>query len=271
MDAAVTDPTRAELLDHLQRESARFAGLLGDTDPAAPVPSCPDWTASDLLWHLTEVQALWRTVVRDRLHGPAAAQAAAPDRPADHAELLALFAGTSRDLHLVLSDTPSATAVWTWADDEADHSAGFVLRRQAHEVLVHRLDAELAAGAVTPFDPALATDGIDEVLHVMYGGYPPWADFAAGGGTGRVVATDTGRSWDLQLGRFTGTGPESGREFDEPTLLVVPGGRSAVDFTVSGTASELDRWLWNRPGDVAIDGDDAAVAVFREILAGGVQ
>ena len=49
---------------------------------------------------------------------------------------------------------------------------GFVRRRQAHEALIHRIDAELTAGRRTPVDPLLGADGVDEALRVMYGGVP---------------------------------------------------------------------------------------------------
>ena len=31
------------------------------------MPSCPDWNADDLLWHLAEVQWFWATIVRERV------------------------------------------------------------------------------------------------------------------------------------------------------------------------------------------------------------
>ena len=52
-------------LTHLQRESARFAQAIREAAPDAPVPSCPDWNADDLLWHLAEVQWFWATMVRE--------------------------------------------------------------------------------------------------------------------------------------------------------------------------------------------------------------
>ena len=46
----------------------------------------------------------------------------------------------------------------------SDKTAGFVLRRMAHETAVHRLDAERAAGREHTIDADLASDGIDEFL-----------------------------------------------------------------------------------------------------------
>jgi uncharacterized protein (TIGR03083 family) len=53
-------------LDHIRRESARFREVLTGCDPDARVPSCPDWDAADLVWHLAGVQLHWAKVVRHR-------------------------------------------------------------------------------------------------------------------------------------------------------------------------------------------------------------
>jgi uncharacterized protein (TIGR03083 family) len=257
-----------DYLAHLRSESARFGVVLTDADPSAKVPTCPDWTAADLLWHLAEVQLFWGAIVRDRLDDPEAADAGKPERPADYAELLTLY----RDASAALADTLAATAddvpVWTWLDK--DQSAGFVRRRQAHEALIHRIDAELAAGiAVTDLDAALAADGVLEVLDWMFGGVPEWADHEIDGVVGRIAATDAGGQWFVQLGRWSGLSPNTGKTYtDEVSLNLVDGGEPS--FEISGTAHDLDAWLWNRPakGAVAIDGDATA---FEAVIRGGVQ
>jgi hypothetical protein len=82
--------TNIDYVAHLTAESARFGAAIRDTRPAAPVPTCPDWNADDLLWHLAWVQSWWGIVVRDNVDGPQA-RAALPARPDDRAGLLALF------------------------------------------------------------------------------------------------------------------------------------------------------------------------------------
>ena len=72
--------------------------------------------------------------------------------------------------------------------------SGFTFRRQAHEALIHRLDAEQTAGDVTPLDTALAADGVEEVLDVMYGASPDWGSFSPLDHRLRVDITDTGES-----------------------------------------------------------------------------
>ncbi len=257
----------SDYLAHLRADSARFAAVLADTDPAAPVPSCPDWSAADLVAHLTQVQTFWGTIVAERLSAPPAEQEDGPDSrgQADLAALLPRFESASGRLSTALSAAGPDEPVWTWHD--TDHTVGFVLRRQTHEALVHRLDAEATAGVdFDPIDPELAADGIDEVLDVMYGGAPPWATVTIDGPVGLLRTTDCERQWWVQVGRFDGVGPESGTEYrDEPMLALLPEGRAA--FTVSAAAADLDAWLWNRPtiGSVSVDGDASRfIAVLRE-------
>jgi len=250
----------------MRAESARFADALAAADPAAPVPTCPEWTAADLLWHLTETQVLWAVVVRDRLAEPGPAQAAKPPRPADHRELVALARDTTAMLAAALDDADDAEPVWTWFPGE--HTVGFVRRRQAHEALIHRIDAELAAGGpVSPVDRYLATDGVTEVLHLTCDDTPSWASRVPDGPLGEITTTDTDASWLVRLGRLTGTSPRTGDVWDFAALTWATEGTPA--FSVSGSAADVDAWLWNRAADTAVtrSGDHAAFdALVRDGL-----
>ena len=150
------------------------------------------------------------------------------------------------------------------------------MRRQAHEALVHRVDAELTAGVdLTVPDAALAADGVDELLRVMWG-LPDgdWATWTPSDRLVRVETTDTGHGWTLRLGRWSGTGPQSGREFDEATALVVDGDDAGSPAAVlRGRAADLDLHLWNRlPADpVERTGDPDALADLDEVRGAGVQ
>lgn len=257
-------------LASLRADSARFAAVLAGTDPSTPVPACPDWSAADLVAHLTGVQTFWGTIVAERLTAPPAEPEsdAAAVPPTDLSGLLAEFAAASERLTSALAAAGPDEPVWTWHD--TDHTIGFVLRRQAHEALVHRLDAESTAEVpFDPVDPELADDGVDEALDVMYGGAPPWATVTLDGPVGLLRTTDTARQWWLQVGRFDGVGPESGTEYqDEPMLALLPDGRPT--FTVQAAAADLDAWLWNRPtsGPVSVDGDASR---FLAVLREGIQ
>jgi uncharacterized protein (TIGR03083 family) len=262
-------PMTLDYLSHLRTESARFAGVLRATDPAAPVPSCPDWTADDLLWHLAEVFFFWGTVVRDRLDDPDPADAATPARPSHRAALLAVYDGATAALLHALATTPDDVAVWSWS---TDGSAGFVRRRMAHEALIHRVDAELTAGVAPELDPALATDGVHEALQHFYGGHPGWATYEGSGPTGRVRTSDTRAEWLVQVGGFSGLSPNTGKTYDgEPTLELLDAGTPS--FTVSATAADLDSWIWNRPPRVepTVEGDRADFGAFAALVAKGVD
>ena len=253
-------------LAHLRTESARFREVLAACDPAARVPSCPDWDAADLLWHLATVQRWWAEVLTAR---PAKPEDVEPPRPESYDGLLASYDEWSRHLADVLEAADPADAAWNWSDD---HTVGFILRRQAHEALVHRVDAELAAGTGSDVDPVLASDGVLEVLAVMYGGCPPWGRWEPGEGLVRVDATDTGEEFWVRFGIFSGTDPDSGTSYaDEEDFHVVPAPDDAEvepDVVVDGPAAALDLWLWSRGDDSAISvaGDEATYARFRAIV-----
>ena len=274
--------TGIDYLAHLARDSARFVQVLRKTPAEARVPTCPDWDADDLLWHLSEVQWFWGTIVGRGLTAHADVEAVeAGDRPGDRDGLLALFDRVSRELHHHLSTTSPDTPAWTWADEQ---SVGFIRRRQAHEALIHRLDAELTAGDRTPMDADLSTDGVDEVLRIMYGGAPPWGLFTPDPTqTVRVRATDTDRSWMLTLGQFTGA-DEDRTAVDELDLRVATsdGGASgsgardtgdAAAASVSGAAADLDCWLWHRPpvGPVERTGDPLVLERLDQTIAPGIS
>jgi uncharacterized protein (TIGR03083 family) len=262
--------TDLDYIAHLARESARFGEVIGEAAPDAAVPSCPDWTADDLLWHLGSVQWWWGVIVRDHLTGPQA-DSLRPERPAGRAALQSFYQRASRDLGQILAAAAPDAPTWTWSDDQ---TVAFVRRRQAHEALIHRIDAELAAGSRTPVDPLLAADGVDEGLRVMYGGVPEWGRFTPDDAkTLRIEATDTGDSWLVTLGRFTGTDP-AGTSYDEPDIHAAdsdPGGETAA--LISGSAADLDCWLWHRPplGQIECSGDKEVLSGFEAAIGPGIS
>jgi uncharacterized protein (TIGR03083 family) len=262
---------------HLRAESARFAEALREAAPGTPVPTCPNWNADDLLWHLGEVQWFWASIVRDSLPDPS--ELKHPDRPSDRDALLAFFSEASDELQRTLATTDPTAQRWTWSKEQ---TAGFTRRRQAHESLIHRVDAELTAGLERrPIDPALAEDGVDEVLRIMYGGAPPWGTVHAQGGPElRVTASDTDRSWLVSRARFTGTDPD-GTSYDEPSIVVADAdlssdtqaGPGSGEATLRGRAADLDCWLWGRPPleELERDGSVETLSWFDGVVAEGID
>ncbi|MDN4175448.1 maleylpyruvate isomerase family mycothiol-dependent enzyme [Nocardioides sp. SOB77] len=264
------DPTLAlpypVYLDHIRTESRRFRDVLAGCDPAARVPACPDWSAGDLLWHLTEVQWFWARTVRTR-PAPPAEDVAGPERPATYDGLLAAFDEHSAALVAELEAAGPDAEAWHWAPVQ---TVGTSYRRQAHEALIHRLDAEQAAGAVTALDPALAADGVLELVDVMYGGEaPPWGRIEPSEHLVRIDLLDRDASIWVRPGTFLGTEPESGKCYDVPHVQVVDGLGTEPSAVVAGTAADLDAWLWNRRDDrgITVSGDPAAYDAFRAAVS----
>ena len=254
-----------DYLTHLATESARFLAALRGTDLSRPVPSCPDWDAADLLWHLGEVQWFWGSVVSERRTDTDGLTP--PERPSSDHGLVQFFEEQSARLHHALSEADPAEEVYMWADDR---TVGYIRRRQAHEALIHRLDAELVSGDVTSLDPELASDGVHEVLEKMYGGLPPWGSFTSTGPQAEFRASDTGLVVPVVLGRFTGTDPEDGTSYDDEELSVHAADPSVEpSAVVSGRADDLDAWLWHRrdAAGLTIEGDRPVVAQLLQVLS----
>lgn len=258
----------ADYLDHIRSESRRFRDVLADCDPAARVPACPDWDAVELLWHLAEVQWFWSRIIQHRPAGPGGLEH--PARPDSRPGVLESFDDWSEQLVSALADAGPDEPAWSWAPEQ---TVGFSYRRQAHEALIHRLDAEQAAGsadAVSPLDPSLAVDGVAELLEVMYGGEPPaWATFRPGPHYARIDLPDVGASLWARPGMISGTDPDSGETVDGPHLLAVEHPGTEASVVVSGAAGDVDAWLWGRHdgASVTITGDAAAYTALRSALS----
>lgn len=260
-------------LAHLRTESARFRDVLADTDPGARVPTCPEWDAADLLWHLAEVQHFWEHIIRTRPADPVSSGATEPQRPAGHTELLAFFDDRHAALCATLEAADPGEPAWSWSTDPEDQRVAFTHRRQAHEALIHRRDAELTAGTISPFDPLLAADGVQEVLAVMYGGRPPWGSFDPAGRDVELRMEDGTDPVRVELGTLSGTAPDGAVYADEQDLRVVPAPGTPADLVIAGDAEDVDAWLWHRAdgGGLTVTGDDAAYAHLRAVLAQPIQ
>ena len=257
---------------HIDAEADRFAAALAASDPQARVPTCPGWTALDLLAHLTEVHQFWAAVIGDRLTGAAvgAYEENRASLPTDPALLQELRRRATADLLTALEARDPAEEAWSWFGP--DQSVGFTWRMQTHEATMHRVDAELTAGeAISPIEEAVAVDGIDHMIDVMWAWAPADARCRATG-TVALHATDTDRSWQLETFRWSGEA--WGQTFvDQPGCRRTGGTPgAAADAVVSGRSEDLDLLVWTRADrGVARAGDPAVLAEFQAVLDAGVQ
>lgn len=233
-------------LQLLENDSARLAEV-ADLGLEADVPPCPDWKVSDLLHHtavvyLHKVEAL-RTGQRPDPWPPPGLDDRDPKE---------LFAEARQALLAELSGKDVDQHSWTW--HPGDQTAGFWFRRMAQETVVHRVDAELSHDVVTPVDPDLAVDGVDEVLVLMLGG--PWYE-----------PGDTPERWTVQVS--TGGHAWTARLDHGVVTVSAEEGPEAADAQVSGEPGDMLLWLWGRGSlePLQVSGDTHAVRELRRWMA----
>lgn len=158
----------AEIID----QTRLFRDILDGTALDTPVPSCPEWTLRDLAVHVGDghrwAAEIVRTRAADAVPDEAVPGRGGPVRTSDAVgDAAALDAWLAESAQLASDELRIAgpqAAVWTFVPEGR---AAFWARRRAHETLVHRADAALAAGSGFDADHALAADCIDEWLGII--------------------------------------------------------------------------------------------------------
>ncbi len=147
-------------LAELAASLTRLSALARQPDDllARSIPACPGWTLDGLFGHLGSIGRWAAAVV---LNGAAASQ---PVPPAGAASAWFLE-GTHSFFDAMAALDPEAQC---WTFGPPPRTAGFWLRRQAHEHAIHLVDACQALGLAAPeFGEELMLDGIEEVLAVL--------------------------------------------------------------------------------------------------------
>jgi uncharacterized protein (TIGR03083 family) len=234
-------------IDALQADSALFSGAARSAGVEAPVPSCPDWTVTDLLQHIGRLHRWVTDLVANEPDDPMR-EWTKPFPPAH--ELIAWFDAGVAPLAAALEAAGPDKQVWTWT---ADKSTRFWARRQAHELAVHRYDVQLAAGTPAPIERALAVDGIDEFFDLI----PAWSGAPGVRGNGETLhfhCTDGDGEWLARL---------------DPDGLVVTREHAKGDVAARATASDLLLFLYGRvaPGDLDVFGDATLLTRWRELVS----
>jgi uncharacterized protein (TIGR03083 family) len=160
-----TTLTPDQHLAALRDAVSAFARHAQEAGLDVPVPTCPDWTVRRLIGHQGMVHRWAAANLRGKTIEIDATERAGRRAPSpvdwlrDGAiDLVAAITTAPDDVQTVvfLNDAPGPRAFWA--------------RRQCHETTIHSVDALAAAlgryptSADTAIDPAVAVDGIDELL-----------------------------------------------------------------------------------------------------------
>lgn len=228
-------------MDHvatLRTEGARLSAAARTAGLDAPVEQCPGWGVGRLLGHTGKVLQRTNLCVAQGLLAPPA-EDAVPSLPRDEAlfdafdEVLATMCAT---FDACDPDGPS----WNFTGENFVNA--FWMRRMAHEIEIHRWDAQnAAAGPIDKFADDSAVDGIDELLvelmPILSAVKNPTLSASF-----HLHCTDAPGEW---LTTFTDGAPSTIRE------------HAKGDLAVRGPASGLYAWAWNR-GTIDANGLDTA-------------
>ena len=203
------------------------------------VPTCPEWSGRDLVEHVASTFTFWTHQLAaadpSERHDPPPYDggSTAPD-PVEW-----LDASSSILLESLAQLGPDQPS-WNWSG--ANFTSGWVARRMALEVAVHRYDGERAAGEASPVATELAVDGIDERLEVHLRADVPEFPSASLGGPLCLACSDADAAWVVEVG--------SGK-------LRVRCGTGPARAVLKGPASALFLFSWNRlgPDSLELTGD----------------
>lgn len=233
-------PTFADHLHHVAIEAAAFDRAVAAADPGRPVVSCPGWTSVELRTHMAEVLVFWHAQL-------------APDVDASAPTMIDATIATGQSVSEAaarivdrLEASGPTQRTWNWCGHSQD--SGWVARRMAQELSIHRVDAELTAhGSADTIEPTMAADGIDELLDVFVTApsHEPLDDAIP------VMFEAT----DLDIGWSTLLGEAGARRSD-----------AACVTTLRGTASDVLRALWERQSEAVWGGDVRGLAAWERLV-----
>ena len=216
--------TTSNYLGVLRREGEAFADSVA-TAMEKPIASCEPWLGTDLLWHMIEVHYFWKFIVETHTMKPD--DYVPPSKPADQ-DLLSEYRTGLDELINALTAIELTRTCWTWAGTQ---DVAWVIRRMAHETAVHAWDARRATGKTAIIDSVLASDGIDEFVHVMLMNDGREGEGALSGSV-HIHCTDVDGEWLIVP--------------TESSDVIVTREHAKGDCALRGSAQDLLLALWRR-------------------------
>ena len=230
----------------LRPELDGFVAALSSGPLTATVAACPGWDLGHLGAHVAFVHR-WATAAV--LTATSLPPGDIPEAPTAPDALVAWVRDGGEALIDALAQVPIDAP--TWHPFPAPRTAGVWRRRQLHELVVHRWDAQDAMGVHGTIDPAVASDGVDEYLSMMLprriirdGGEFPQSSL-------HVHCTDTAGEWlvwsdgnELQMRREHAKGDAALRGSAQDLLLSLWGrSQRSPAIDVVGDPLVAEAWL----------------------------
>jgi uncharacterized protein (TIGR03083 family) len=233
----------------LDAEARAVAACTGDDQPGVRVPGAPGLTPAEVARHLGSTYRATEAWLREGKRPATWQREPAAGESLEDYLLAGLMAVTG-----CLASEPANTPAPGWYPEAETY--GFWLRRMCHETTIHRIDVQQARGAVVSVvDDDVATDGVDEILHVWFG-HRARTMGLSGTREGAVLVRTAGRTWRAD------SGPRG------TAVRRITDDHPHVDATVSGDPMQLYLWLWGRASIHQADasGDQDAVAQLWALL-----
>jgi uncharacterized protein (TIGR03083 family) len=233
---------RETAVQAIEKEGALVVAILRQVPEEWAVPTCPGWSLERLGDHLGKVYAMASAA----LEMGAATEAPPPEARQQRTpgtEAAEWVEARLARLVDVLDSVDDDSPCWTFA--YGDGTPRFWWRRQVHESLIHRVDAELAVLSssqpeqfvgegvgLSPVAADVGIDGVTEFLELLGHTEVDWEDLRLG-----EAATIHLHSTDPEL-QAEWTVDCDNRQFARAHLK--------ADVALRGSAFALERWLWSR-------------------------
>jgi uncharacterized protein (TIGR03083 family) len=142
--------------------SEHIARLAQANELDLPVPSCPEWTLGDLVFHIGSVHATWAKIIEE------ASPNTHHQHPVDDVTddlLVVWFKNHTKALLKSMAEAVPEARCWTWWGEPRTVLA--VERHQVQEAAIHLWDVQNSLGAAPALDRDIARDGVAEFLLVQ--------------------------------------------------------------------------------------------------------